>query len=290
MRVKLICCLFISTHVLGSIGAAAQEDQQWATHKVNESPLRHEWVTIRNGDRELKAIIVYPEKRRDGPIVLIGHEVFGMTDSTINTAIQIAQMGYVTIAPDFLSGHVSIGDGSSSIKKRSHSDLSAELDDAAVDSDFNSWIHYANKMPQSNGKIAIVGLSWGGGAAFRYAAGPHVDSSLKAIFVFYDVGPPVTTQGIFHNAKSAGVFQVHPFVTPVFGFYASNDNRVERTLQLTKDAMNNAGNHYEPIVYHDADHGFMRLGDDPDNTNPANKDAMKASLLRLSQQLAKLQR
>jgi len=269
-------------------GFAAQEDQNWAKDKIKQSPLRHEWVTIRSGDRKLKAILVYPEKRRDGTIVLIAHEVFGMSDSTINTAMQIAKMGYVTIAPDFLSGHASIGGGSASFKPRAHSDLSAELDDDAVDSDFNSWIHYAIEMPQSNGKIAIVGLSWGGGASFRYTAGPHVDPSLKATFVFYDVSPPVTTQGIFHNAKSPGVFPVHRFATPVFGFYASNDNRVMRTLQFTKDAMENAGNRYEPIVYQDADHGFMRLGNDPENTNPANRGAIKASLTRLSQELEKL--
>lgn len=84
--------------------AQQQMAQSWATRKIALSPLRHEWVTVRLGNRELKAFATYPQGKSTGPVVIVGHEVFGLTDSTKNTSDEIAQMGYVTLAPDFLSG------------------------------------------------------------------------------------------------------------------------------------------------------------------------------------------
>ena len=62
----------------------------------------------------------------------------------------------------------------------------------------------------------------------------------------------------------------------MYGFYAGNDARIGATLPATVDAMKKAGKAYEPVTYDGAGHGFMRAGEDPSNSNPANKKARDA--------------
>ena len=45
--------------------------------------------------------------------------------------------------------------------------------------------------------------------------------------------------------------------------------------------MKAAGKFYEPVTYDGAGHGFMRAGEDPTNTNPANKTAREQGFARL---------
>ncbi|RVU03209.1 dienelactone hydrolase family protein [Novosphingobium umbonatum] len=264
-----------------------QRNQAWATRKIALSPLRKEWVTIQRGNRSLKAMVTYPEGQRKAPVVLVGHEVFGLTDSTLNTAVEIAQMGYVTIAPDYLSGYGPNGGGTSSMGSKA-GETSTSLEDAEVDADINAWADYGLKLPQSNGKFAIVGLSWSGGAAFRYVLGPSAKPELKGVFVFYDVGPPTTRQARFHSTPEPGILPVGPIKVPVFGFYPTQDTRVIKALPATQEAMRKAGNRFEAIMLEGADHAYLRVGEDPADPNPANIAAVKATLARLKVELGKL--
>lgn len=267
-----------------------QRNQAWATRKIALSPLRKEWVTIRRGNRTLRAMVTYPanaRKGRKGPVVLVGHEVFGLTDSTLNTAVEIAEMGYVTIAPDYLSAYAPDGGGTSSMGTQA-GEITTALDDAEVDADINAWADYGRKLGQSNGTFAIVGLSWSGGAAFRYVAGPQVNPALKAVFVFYDVGPPTTSQGQYHSTPKPGAFPVKHFTVPVYGFYPDQDARVMTALPATTEAMRQANNRFYPEIYKGADHAYMRVGEDPTDPNPANIEAVRASLARLGRLLGQL--
>jgi carboxymethylenebutenolidase len=266
--------------------ADQQKSQAWAAEKLAKSPRRNEWVKISNGSRTLKAWVVYPEAKAKVPVVLVLHEVFGLTDSTRNTADEIAAMGYIAIAPDMLSGYgPNGGDVSSFPTSHDASETNTSVRNEAVNADLNAWADYGDKLPASNGKFAIVGLSWGGGAAFRYAANTQ-RKDLKAVCVFYDVGPPTVTQGPTRNAKDNPPVSVTKITVPVYGFYPSEDTRVMSSLQATKEAMAAAGKKYNVVVYDGADHAYMRVGEDPANSNPANPPAVKASLDRLQRVLA----
>jgi carboxymethylenebutenolidase len=52
--------------------------------------------------------------------------------------------------------------------------------------------------------------------------------------------------------------------------------------------MKAAGKTYEPVTYEGAGHGFMRAGEDPANTNEANKKARDLAWGRVKEILAKL--
>ncbi len=50
--------------------------------------------------------------------------------------------------------------------------------------------------------------------------------------------------------------------------------------------MKAAGKTYEPVTYDGAGHGFMRAGETPDDTNPANKKAREDAWKRWKTLLA----
>lgn len=269
--------------------SSQQSKQDWAAEKLAKSPRKNQWVSIPNGHRNLKGWIDYPETSGKVPVVIVLHEVFGLTDSTRNTADEIAAMGYIAITPDMLSGYgPNGGDVDSFEPPYSASDTVTGLSDDAVNSDLNAWADYASKLPGSNGKLAIVGLSWGGGAAFRYVTTQH-PKNLKLICVFYDIGPPQETQKYYtKDGASPQPMSVTGISVPVYGFYGSTDSRPMVTIQATKDSMAAAGKVYKPVVYQGADHAFMRVGEDPANKNAANTVAVKATLAKLEMLLRQM--
>jgi carboxymethylenebutenolidase len=266
-----------------------QKSQAWATEKIGKSPRRHEWVQISLGGRTLEAFVTYPVGKRRAPAVLVLHEVFGLTDSTRATADAISAMGYVTVTPDMLSAFAPDGGGTSAFPSvRLAGDFMTVLPDETVNAALNAWADYAMRLPGTDGKIAIVGLSWGGGAAFRYAASAVHRRSLQAVFVFYDVGPPAFTQGPGRFGKNNPPVPVGNIDVPVHGFYPDQDGRVMASLPATKEAMAAAGKTFDAVVYPGAEHAYMRLGADPADRNPANAAAVKASLARLQTLLGAL--
>jgi len=131
-----------------------------------------------------------------------------------------------------------------------------------VTADLDAAADYGKKIPAANGKVVTVGFCWGGGKSFAFAT--H-RKDLAAAFVFYGPGPA----------------DVASIAAPVYGFYAGNDARIGATIPATTEAMKAAGKTYEPVTYDGAGHGFMRAGEDPTDTNPANKTAREQGLARL---------
>src|SRR5687767_11053772 len=84
--------------------ACSLSAQDWAKKRLEASPRHQEWVELKNGSRTVKAFVVYPEKKDKAPVVVIIHEIMGLTDWVQGVADQLAEKGYIAIAPDFLSG------------------------------------------------------------------------------------------------------------------------------------------------------------------------------------------
>jgi carboxymethylenebutenolidase len=289
-RVMLISSVFAAT----TVGAAVKQptpfwaaEQSWATQRLAHSPRSHEWVSVQLGDRTLRAMVTHPAGAKRAPVVLVMHEVFGLTDTTLNTADELAALGYTTIAPDMLSGLAPNGGGTSDFgASQSASSVLTILPDAIVNAEFDAWANYAKGLRRSDGRLGIVGLSWGGGAAFRYAATAQHDPSLKIVAVFYDVGPPTVTQGPDRQSGNQPPISVDALNVPIYGFYGSTDTRVMNSLQATIDLMRVAGKPFHPVVYNGADHAFMRVGEDPANSNAANARAVTESIRQLNQILS----
>ncbi len=245
--------------------STAAHGQDWAKAMLNKSPRHQEWVKIKYGSRTVNAFVVYPEVSHKAPVVLMIHEIFGLTDWARSMADDIAAMGYIVVAPDLLSGFgPNGGDSSAFPDTQSAVKAVSGLDPATITADLNATADYALKLPAANGKLAVAGFCWGGGQSFRFATNRK---ELSAAFVFYGPPPPVDSM------KSISA--------PVYGFYGGNDARITATVPDTKSAMAAAGKTYDAVVYDGAGHGFMRAGEDPTNTNPANVTARKEGLKRL---------
>jgi len=228
--------------------------QDWAKQTLAKSPRHGEWVQIKHDNRVVQTFVVYPEIKGKAPVVIVIHEIFGMTDWVQTVADQLAANGYIAVAPDLLSGMAPNGGRSSDFQGDAAREAVSKLDPDQVTADLNAVAEYAKKIPAANGKIAVSGFCWGGSQSFRFATNRK---DLSAAFVFYG-GPPK---------------DVSPITAPIYGFYAGNDARIDATIPDTTTAMKTAGKTYDPVTYEGAGHGFMRAGVDPGNTNPDNKKA-----------------
>jgi len=256
---KLAAALFLLPLALSSAPA-----QDWAKARLDQSPRHREWVTLKHDGRSLQAYVVYPEIKQKATVVVLIHEIFGLSDWAKEMADEIAAEGYIVVAPDLLSGFGPKGGGSSEFADQEATVKAVSgLDAAVVTADLDAAADFGNKLPSANGKLTVAGFCWGGGKTFSFAT--H-RKDLSAAFVFY--GPPPA--------------DVSTIVAPVYGFYAGNDSRISSTIPDTIAAMKAAGKKYDPVVYDGAGHGFMRAGEDPSpTTTDANKQARGAGFARL---------
>lgn len=215
--------------------------------------------------------MVYLEVKGKAPVVLLIHEIFGLTDWAREVADELAARGYIVVVPDLLSGMGPGGGGTSSFSGQDAAvQAVSALDPQQVNTDLNATADYAVRLPAANGKLAVAGFCWGGGKSFNFAT---QRPGLKAAFVFYGPPPPDEALKAIH--------------APVYGFYAANDARISSTVPATTTAMKAVGKTYDPVVYDGAGHGFMRAGEAPD-ASPANKKARDEGFAKMLAELSKL--
>jgi carboxymethylenebutenolidase len=242
-----------------ALWASCAFGQDWAKAKLEKSSRHGEYVQLKHGDRTLQAWVVYPEVSHKATSVVVIHEIFGLTDWARLAADELAEAGYIAIAPDLVGAHPD-EDVMQAIRKLPPEQVLADLDAAA---------DYIKSQPAANGKVAVAGFCWGGGKSFDFAT--H-RKDLAAACVFY--GPP----------PKAGLSDI---ACPVYGFYAENDARITATVPKTEKMMKDAGKQYDVVIYPGAGHGFMRAGEDPKAKAP-NKAARDAAWKRLKDVLGKL--
>jgi carboxymethylenebutenolidase len=258
------CALkLLATALLLPFATTSLQAQDWAKTRLDASPRHHEYVPLKHGDRTVQAFVVYPEVKTKAPVIILIHEIFGLSDWAKEMADELAGQGFIVVAPDLLTGFGPNGGGSDAFPSMDATTKAVSgLDAAVVTADLDAAADYAKKIPAGNGKIATVGFCWGGGKSFAFAT--H-RKDLSAAFVFYGPGPSDVTT----------------ITAPVYGFYAGNDARIGATIPATTDAMKAAGKKYDPVTYDGAGHGFMRAGEDPSNTVPGNKTAREQGFARL---------
>ena len=263
----IVCGQDMSGHHHGTPATAdPMVSQEWAKQKLAKSPRHQEWVKVKNGTREVNSFVVYPENKNKATAIVVIHEIFGLSDWIQSLTDQLAEAGYVAIAPDLLSGMGPNGGGTSSLDRQAIGQAVRDLPADQVTADLNAIAAYVSKLPASNGKVVVAGYCWGGSQTFRYATN---NPNIKAGFVFYGSGP-AAADGTPDKAALAKI------QAPVYGFYASNDARINATLPKTSEAMTELKKTFDPVTYENSGHGFMRAGDAPEPAAPqatGNKEA-----------------
>ena len=242
--------------------------QDWARARLAKSPRHSEWATVKHDGRSVETFVVYPESKDKRPVVLIIHEIFGLSDWAQELADEVAEAGYIAVAPDLLSGMGPNGGRTSSFAEGKATEAVSHLNPDQVTADLNAAADFGLKLPASSGKLFVVGFCWGGGQSFRFATNR---GDLSAAFVFY--GPPPEKDAMAR------------IKAPIYGFYAGNDARIGATVPGAIQDMKAAGKTFESVTYDGAGHGFMRAGEAPD-ASPENAKARADSWTRWKKLLA----
>ena len=222
-------------------GTAGQADRA-----LKESGRHGEWADVKLADGGvLKSWVVYPERAQKTGVVLVIHDIRGMSDMARAMGDQLAQDGFIAIVPDFLSGKGPNGGGTDTLGQDVGKTIQT-LTPADVNARLNAAMEYGTKLPASNGKTGVIGFCWGGARSFGYAA---AQPGLNAAVVYYGDAP-----GASDNTLETALANVK---APVLGLYAGNDARIGATVPGTEAAMKKLGKSYEMHTYEGAGHGFM---------------------------------
>lgn len=223
-----------------------------APAQLTASPRHGEWTMVSTGPGDsVRAWVVYPERRTRAPVVIVVHEIFGLSPWIRSVADQLAADGFVAIAPDFLTMKNIPGSPENPDAQAARAAIQTlNMDD--VHRQISAIAQYAMRLPASASRYGIVGFCWGGAVSFEHAVR---SPTLGASVVYYGTSPA--------SARLASVR------APVLGLYASDDARVNVTVPPADSAMRALGKTFSFQFYDGAGHGFLRQQDGRDGKNLA---------------------
>jgi carboxymethylenebutenolidase len=214
---------------------------------LKESTRHGEYVDIKMPDgTALNLWVVYPERAARAGVVLVIHDIRGMSDWARALGDQLAQDGFIAVVPDFLSGKGPDGGGTASFGNQVQQGIRALTEDE-VAARLNAAMAYGKTLPASNGKTGVVGFCWGGSRSFGFAM---AQPDLNAAVVYYGDVPG-------SSAESAPEEPMAHIKAPVLGLYADNDARINNSLPPTEAAMKKLGKWYERHHFEGSGHGFL---------------------------------
>lgn len=168
------------------------------------------------------------------PLVLVVHENRGLNPHIEDIARRLALANFIAFAPDALAplgGYPGDED-----KAR---ELFQKLDQTKTRSDFLAAAIALKALPDSNGKVGVVGFCYGGGITNLLAT---QIADLGALVPFYGAQPAAED---VKNIKAALLLH-----------YAGNDERINAGWPAYEAALKEAKVNYQAFVYPGVQHGF----------------------------------
>lgn len=248
--VLLLACGCTSTApVAGQNGLPP--DAESALERLNSSPRHAEWAVVRTGDGDsVRVFVVYPETSQPAPVVLVAHEIYGLTSWVRGVADQLAADGFIAIAPDLLTmKDVPVGEDGEPDRQQATQQIRS-LDVADVHRQLSAVAEWGMALPAATDSSGIVGYCWGGSTSFRHAV---ESDDVDAAVVYYGSSPDTTLLG--------------RIAAPVLGLYGGDDERVNATIPAAKRALDALGRTYDVHIFEGAGHGFLRQQNGRDGAN-----------------------
>jgi carboxymethylenebutenolidase len=222
--------------------------------RLARSPRHGEWVMIRTGPSDsVKAWVVYPQRSTKAPVVVVVHEIYGLSTWVRGVADQLAADGYIAIAPDLLTGKATPMPGSDTLTQQAASAAIRTLSGSDVQRQLAAVGQYGMSLPAAEQRYGTVGFCWGGGTSFMHAV--LSPDRLGASVVYYGTSP---ADSLLARVK-----------VPVLGLYGGEDARVDATVPPAQAAMRALGKTFEPHTFAGAGHGFLRQQDGQNGANLA---------------------
>lgn len=223
-----------------------------AEARLAASPRHGEWAMVPAGAGDsVRAWVVFPERAERAPVVVVVHEIFGLTHWVRAVADQLAADGFVAIAPDFLTG-AGVPTAANGEPERDPAVAATRaLDPGDVHRRVEAAAAYAMALPAALPSYGVVGYCWGGTVAFEHAV--RAPARLGASVVYYGSSPATPTLASVR--------------APVLGLYGENDARVNATIAPADSAMRARGQVFEHHLFRGAGHGFLRAQDGQEGAN-----------------------
>ena len=247
-----------------------------AAARLSASPRHGEWVrfAVEPGSTDsVMAWVVYPSTRGKAPVVVVVHEIFGLSSWIRGVADQVASDGFIAIAPDFLT-RVRGGPTSVELPGDSARKLISQIAPAERNKIIVAAANWAMMQPSANPRYAVIGYCWGGATTFFHAIHQGVKGFSGGV-AFY--GLPYTSGGAAATATTPAVpatinpDSVAKIQVPMLLFNGSKDARISAAMPALDSIMKAMGKSYTGTNYEGAIHGFLRAQDD---RKPAVPDSL----------------
>ncbi|MEO7086400.1 MAG: dienelactone hydrolase family protein [Gemmatimonadaceae bacterium] len=237
-----------------------------AAARLAASPRHGEWVTVawEPGSKDsLMAYIVYPSTTRaHTPVVVVVHEIFGLSTWVRGVADQVAAEGFIAIAPDLLS-KVRGGPSSVELPDTMATRLIRGVSNADKNAGIDAVATYAMSQPSAEQKYSVIGYCWGGSTVWTHAINGGVKGFSGGV-AFY--GLPYMTAAAPGTPAVPMVDSLKKITKPVMLLSGSKDPRIGAGMPAVDSMMKALGKNYYGMNYPGAVHGFLRAQDDPKAT------------------------
>jgi carboxymethylenebutenolidase len=255
-----------------------------AAARLKASPRHAEWVTMAwepGSTDSIMAWVVYPASataRAKAPVVVVVHEIYGLSTWVRGVADQVAADGFIAIAPDFLS-KVRGGPINVELADTTASRLIGGVTTADRVKAVTAAANYAMTLPSAQPKYAVIGYCWGGQTVWMNAVNGGVKGFSCGVAYY---GAPYSTRGTPATATTPAVQgsviadSLAKITVPVMLLNGTKDARIGAAMPAIDSIMKAFKKDYTGMNYEGAVHGFLRAQDDP---RPTRNEAEEAANL-----------
>lgn len=233
-----------------------------APARLAASPRHGEWAKIawEPGSKDsLMAYIVYPSTTSaKTPVVVVVHEIFGLSTWVRGVADQVAAEGFIAIAPD-LESRVRGGPSADELPRDSATKLIRDVGPAERNRGIDAVARYAMSQPSAAQKYAVIGYCWGGGTTWMHVINGGLPGFSGGVAYY---GLPYMNGAVPNRDSLARI------KTPIMLLSGARDARIGAAMPAVDSAMKSLGKSYVGINYPGAGHGFLRSQDDTSAHNP----------------------
>jgi carboxymethylenebutenolidase len=185
--------------------------------------------------------------RPNGAVVVVLQEIFGVNANIRGIADELAQLGYIAVAPDLfwrLEPGLQLNPGSPEDRERAMA-LMQKIDEKLAVADILATINATKALPEATGKTGVVGYCFGGKLAFLLSAAPQVDAAISyygtGIQQKLGIAPEIKARLLLHVARADHLCPPEA------------QTQIETTLAPYAD-------HVSVMFYEGAGHAFARKG------------------------------
>jgi carboxymethylenebutenolidase len=239
-----------------------------APARLQASRRHSEWVKVawEPGSRDsLMAWVVYPTTSNPRtPVVVVVHEIFGLSTWVRGVADQVAADGFIAIAPDLVS-RVRGGPSTVELRADSAQRIITGVNMAERNRGIVASAKYAMSLSSAAPRYAVIGYCWGGQTVFGHAVNGGTTGFSGGV-AFYG-GFPYAPGGV-PSGDSIAKIRV-----PVMLLNGTKDARIGAMMPALDSIMKARGKSYVGKNYEGAVHGFLRAQADPKTARDTVEEA-----------------